>query len=113
MNIPESAIHPFEPHGVPKLYARGDAAKAALSQVIIDINKNYGKHWNRRMIIDGLRTLLEGTLRKNGAEYVNVKISGPITKYETPHCNATILYKMPGGTLRAMFTPIWSTGGFK
>ena len=111
IDIPSAAIEPFEPHGLPRLHASNDLAKLALRQLLDGLNNDSSK--NSKLVIGGLHIAIEKCLQTTGADFVSVKIKGPITKYEIPFCNVTVFYKMPGDKrLRGVFSPVWSEGGF-
>ena len=114
MNIPESAIRPFEPLGIPKLSISNDIAWETFSTALDEVN-SYSKSISGAMLKRSVQYYIRDALNEAGAEFVNIKIRGPYhdTTNPIPVCHITVYSKMPNKPMRHMGGPIWSTGGFE
>jgi hypothetical protein len=111
MNIPESAITPFEPHGIPKLHRDDNAARDALRRLYRQIQQHCVKEVP--LSISGIWHLINNRIEAAGAETVDLRIDGPYHDAVIPFCKISVLYRMPGGRLRGSYTPLKHPGGFK
>jgi hypothetical protein len=112
MNIPASAIEPFEPHGIPRLHLGGDVALKALNDALNHIKRLSAADIARPMWKAGIRTIIESHMHQIGADFLNIKVTGPFEAEHGPVCHVTVSFKMPGGLLRSTHNPIWHEGGF-
>ena len=110
IDVPSAALEPFKPHGIPRLYVN-DAAQLALKGVFDLINSVGGS--SGKIVIEGMRYIIEKRLVNAGAKFVRVIIRGPFNDAETDYCSVSIHYHIPGEKRRYhVGGPIFSNGGF-
>jgi hypothetical protein len=114
MNIPASAITPFEPLGIPKLSIGGNIIWGTFSKALDELN-SYSKSIRGAMLKRSMYFYIRDALHEADAEFVSIYIHGPYcgTTNPIPVCHVTVDCKMPGKPMRHMGGPIWSTGGFE
>ena len=83
MNIPESVIQPFEPHGIPTLLYDNNAGRDALRHLFEDVEQLCDK--SAALSLSGIRNLIQNRLAFAGAETISIKFDGPYDYNPTPH----------------------------
>lgn len=113
MNIPESAIKPFMPLGIPILSIGGDTIWETFSKALDELN-SYSTSISGAMLKRAMHYYIRDALDEADAESITVRIRGPYnTTSNNPVCHITVDCKMPNGPVRHMGGPVWSTGGFE
>ena len=107
MNIPESAIRPFEPHGIPKLTGDNNY-KNLLDKEFLHLNL-LGEDDDYCMNLNDLEVYIKTQLKHAGATsaYVNIDHSTQVL------CVVNLLYTIPSSVRLQRYTEVVHVkGGF-
>ena len=114
IDVPSAAIEPFEPHGLPRLHISDAFVQLALWNTLDYIN-SFKEGEGGRIILEGVRYIIETRLKEAGAKSIRVVLRGPFTDKEIPYCSTSVHYSLPGRRKRLHHVggPLWSKGGFR
>jgi hypothetical protein len=107
MNIPESAIQPFQPLGIPKLKIMSYASIIEALDKTFETMNRIGEAYDF-MYIDGIELLFTKCLQEMGVFTSKVLI----TQFCYTECDVNICY-VTNRALKQYSGTIHSTGGFK
>jgi hypothetical protein len=108
MNIPESAIQPFEPHGIPKL---NTAMNIRMSMIERFITLNtITATIPGSVSLSHIREYVVGSLHECGASVVDIRITGYLSSWIDVH----VQYKVTGDSqIHHMIRTVTSKHGFR
>ena len=110
MNIPESAIRPFEPLGIPKI---GIVPYASIIHALDDAFKTMnelGEEHDKAMQLEGIELFLMGCVKNMGALTSKVLV----TQFCHDECDVDVYYTTKGSrTLHRYNGMVYSNSGFK
>jgi hypothetical protein len=107
VNIPESAIRPFEPHGIPNL-KYGTSCDALLEKEFLHLNL-LGEDEDYCMALDDLEEYLISQLKNAGAIEVSVMVDHTTQVL----CIVSIFYTVPGiARVQRCIKVVHARGGF-
>jgi hypothetical protein len=111
MNIPESAIRPFEPHGIPKLGVLQYASVEEALEEAFETMNEYGRNTDKLIGIDAIHLFLYSCLRDMGALKDTIKID--VWNVQGGHVRALAEFAMPNKTMQEYSGLIRSRIGFR
>jgi len=91
MNIPESAIQPFEPHGIPKFDNTAMGVRMHMIQRFVTLN-NVVDAIPSSVSLSHIREYIVDSLRECGASVEDIRITGDLSNWVDVH----VQYKVSG-----------------
>ena len=110
MNIPESAIRPFEPLGIPRLGIMPYASVLEILDEAFKTMNELGDDNEEVMSTEGIELFLVGCLNEVGATTLTISVD---TTRCVNECDVTVIYMNKNSRILQRYTcPVWSDSGF-
>ena len=112
VNIPESAILPFEPLGFPKFDNTVMDIRMHMIERFTTLNNVIRRHdkisWN--VSLNHIRQYVVGSILERGASVVDIRITGDLSNWVDVH----VQYKVPGDSrIHHIIRTVTSKHGFR
>jgi len=114
MNIPESAIRPFEPFGIPKLRVLPYASVEEALDYAFETMNQHGQITDKPIGSDAIKLFLYGCLTEPGMGVLKNSISINVWfEVQNRHIRVALEYAMPDKTRHRYTGLVRSRSGFK